>query len=192
MRNRSFGPSDWTRGSGRANDRQATDTNADASGPGRQAEDSPADTSPVYSDAAVAELLYMLEEEKLAGDIYEAFFEQTGVKIFDNIAKSEDKHHNALLNQAEGIGLDVDAIVFEPAGSYVNDEIQALYDDLLAYGSSSVQAALEVGVMIETKDIVDIDNAIDGVEGTRLADVYQNLLDGSENHLDAFSGMLVA
>lgn len=190
MRNRSFGANDWTKGQGRSANRQGTDADGDATGtrPG----DGAAPKTITVSDASVSELLYMLEEEKLAGDIYEAFFEQTGLKIFDNIAKSEDKHHAALLNQAEALGVDVDAIVFEPAGSYTNDELQALYDDLLALGSTSVQAALEVGVAIETKDMVDIANAIEDVEGTRLADVYQNLLDGSQSHLDAFSGLLVA
>lgn len=143
-----------------------------------------------YSAEAIAEMLFMLEEEKLAGDIYEAFYDMYGLKIFNNIAQSEDKHFDALLAQAESIGLDVDAFVFQEAGTYQDPELQALYDELLAVGSASRTAALEVGVAIEEKDMIDIAAAADLVEGTALADVYQNLLDGSQSHLDAFNNLL--
>lgn len=143
-----------------------------------------------YDDAAIATLLFMLEEEKLAGDIYEAFYDMYGLKIFDNIAQSEDNHFDALLAQAEALGLDVDEFVFEDAGTFVDPELQDMYDTLLAEGSLSLTDALEVGVLIEETDIIDISDAIEGVEGTVLADVYQNLLDGSLNHLDAFESVL--
>ncbi len=143
-----------------------------------------------YSDEAIAELLYMLEEEKLAGDIYDAFYEMYGMKIFDNIAKSEDSHFNALVTQAENIGIDVDSFVFEEAGSFEDPELQAMYDELLAVGSESLTAALEVGVAIEEKDMIDIAAAADLVEGTTLESVYENLLAGSQSHLDAFNNVL--
>ncbi|TCP42945.1 DUF2202 domain-containing protein [Rhodovulum marinum] len=143
-----------------------------------------------YSDADIASLLFMLEEEKLAGDIYAAFYDQTGLRIFDNIAASEDRHHDALLNQASSLGVDVIEFVSLPAGSYVNPALQAMYDDLLAMGSDSATAALNVGVLIEETDIVDLQDAVASVEGTALADVYGRLLDGSENHLAAFESAL--
>jgi len=141
-------------------------------------------------DQTTTDMLYILEEEKLAGDLYEAFFEIYGAKIFDNIAASEDQHFNAVLSQANATDADMDSFVFEPAGSYVNPEIQELYDDLLAYGSTSLEAALNVGVAIETKDIIDLQEAADAAAGTPLEGVYENLLAGSYNHLDAFEGML--
>lgn len=60
------------------------------------------------SEDTNSELLYMIEEEKLAGDIYAAFYDIYGLKVFDNIARSEDRHFDALVNQAENLGLDVD------------------------------------------------------------------------------------
>lgn len=136
------------------------------------------------------ELVFMLQEEKMAGDIYTAFFEQTGMKIFANIAASEESHANALTRQAEKLGVNVDAFVFQPSGSFVDPEIQSLYDDLLAQGSVSATAALEVGILIETKDMVDLAAAAEAVEGTTLAGVYESLLAGSANHLEAFEGVL--
>lgn len=148
-------------------------------------------TSVTYSDAAIAELIYMIEEEKLAGDVYEVFYELYGLKIFDNIAESEDRHFDALINQAENLGIDVDTFLFEPSGEFVNDDLQTLYDTLIATGSLSLTDALEVGVLIEEKDMVDIAEAIEEVEGTRLAVVYESLLDGSANHLVAFETALL-
>lgn len=145
-----------------------------------------------YSDAAISELLFMIEEEKLAGDIYEVFHDMYGLKIFDNIAQSEDSHFDALISQAETIGIDVDQFLFEPAGTYQDEDLQEMFDTLLAQGSESVTAALEVGKAIEEKDIVDIADAIDDVKGTALASAYENLLTGSGNHLDAFDSLLMA
>lgn len=143
-----------------------------------------------YSDDAVAELLFMIEEEKLAGDIYEEFYDLYGVKVFNNIAHSEDRHFDALVNQAEALDLDISHILSEDAGSYQNADLQAMYDNLLATGSESLEAALEVGVAIEQKDIVDIAAASASVEGTTLANVYDHLLEGSNHHLDAFESHL--
>ncbi|WP_175545239.1 DUF2202 domain-containing protein [Thalassovita taeanensis] len=145
-----------------------------------------------YSDDVIATLLYMIEEEKLAGDIYEAYFDLYGLKIFDNIAESEDQHFDALINQAETIGIDVDEFLFEESGTFVNEELQAMYDELLEVGSQSVIDALEVGVLIEEKDLVDIVEAVEEAEGTTLASVYDNLLTGSTYHLDAFESALLA
>ncbi|WP_223428528.1 DUF2202 domain-containing protein [Tateyamaria pelophila] len=150
-------------------------------------------TTPVettYSDDVVAELLFLMEEEKLAGDVYEAFYDLYGIKIFDNIAASEDRHFAALEAQAEALGIDMDEFVFSEPGSFENEELQALYDSLIESGSASVTDALNVGVAIEEKDIIDLAAAAASVEGTALADVYQNLLTGSEYHLEAFNVLL--
>ena len=146
--------------------------------------------SSAYTKAQVSELLYMLEEEKLAGDLYDAFHAQTGATVFRNIAKSEGSHFDALLNQAERIGIDTDAFTFLPSGEYVNDEIQDLYDSLLERGSASKTAALEVGVLIEETDILDLAAAAASVEGTSLESAYERLLAGSDTHLDAFEAVL--
>lgn len=148
-----------------------------------------ADDGP-YDEAAIAELIYMIEEEKLAGDVYDAFFDLYGLKIFDRIAASEDRHFEALVAQAEALGLDTDSFVFAEPGVFQDEGLQDLYDTLIATGSASVTAALEVGAAIEEKDMVDIAAAIDAVDGTALAAVYQNLLDGSAAHLAAFDALL--
>ncbi len=147
-------------------------------------------TAVTYSQADLDALIYMIEEEKLAGDIYDAFYEQTGLRVFDKIGDAEDQHMATLIAQAEIAGLNLDTVLSLPEGSYSNPELQALYDTLLATGSVSTTAALEVGVAIELTDIADLELAVIDLVGTPLGAAYANLLSGSNNHLAAFEGLL--
>jgi len=131
-------------------------------------------------------MVFMAEEEKMAGDLYEAFYDMYGVRVFTNIASSEDKHTDAVRNLLDAYGLD-DPTVGMAAGEFTLPEVQAMYDDLLAQGSESLEAALAVGVTVEEVDIADLQDAVDGLDAPRAAAVYENLLAGSENHLKAFS-----
>lgn len=150
----------------------------------------PASTAANYTQADLDTLVYMIEEEKLAGDIYDAFFEQTGLRVFDKIGDSEDQHMETLIAQAEIAGLNLDTILSFPEGQYSNPELQSLYDSLLATGSVSDAAALEVGMAIEATDIADLQLAMVDLVGTPLGSVYANLLNGSNHHLAAFEGLV--
>lgn len=144
----------------------------------------------LFSEAELQELAFLLEEEKLANNLYEAFYAETGATVFRQVARSEDKHFSALLKQAEKAGIDTDDILSRGDGDFVSAELQALHDDLLARGSVSREAALEVGIFIERTDMIDLAAARDAVEGTKLSEVYDRLLDGSANHLGAFEAAL--
>ena len=47
-----------------------------------------------------------------------------------------------------------------------------------------------MGAIIEDKDILDLMNAIKGTKNLALKTTYQNLIEGSKNHLRAFVGLL--
>lgn len=142
-------------------------------------------TSTSVSQAQIDTLLYMIEEEKMARDVYDALYEQTGILKFDTISNSEQKHYDTLLSAAASLGIDVSALSTE-VGVFTNAEVQALYDQLLAQGSLSLEAALETGIAIEQTDITDLQNAIDESDVSLLDTVYSNLMRASYNHLDAF------
>ena len=142
------------------------------------------------SDDVVASLRFMIEEEKLAGDLYEVFYDQTGLTVFDKIANSEDLHMNALVKQAESYGIDVSDLLALPAGEYSDPSLQDLYSALLTAGSLSAEDALNVGVAIEQADMMDLAEAINLVAGTKLVGVYSHLMDGSASHLAAFDASL--
>ncbi|MBW4032047.1 MAG: DUF2202 domain-containing protein [Acidobacteria bacterium] len=138
------------------------------------------DSTPVTA----ASLSYMIEEEKLAHDVYVLLGETWGANIFGNIAASETTHQNLLVPLLASRGI-VDSRSTE-LGVFTNTELQALYDRLIAQGRTSYREAIQVGVTIEKKDIVDLNGAI-ALEGQAdVVSAYQRLLAGSQNHLAAF------
>ena len=140
------------------------------------------------SEAEIATLQWMREEEKLARDVYLELNAFWPAQVFVKIAESEQRHFDELGVKLELYG------VFDPAlpnvGDFSNPELQALHDELLAKGMASYVAALEVGVLIEEKDMVDLRVAIDGTTSVPLQVTYEHLLSGSARHLDSFVKVL--
>lgn len=140
---------------------------------------------PLTDTDAIASLLFMIEEEKMAMDVYDTLYAQTGLAIFDRISSSEEKHMDALINAATKLGVDISTLSTE-AGIFTNENISSFYADLIAQGSLSTDDALQVGALIEQTDIADLQATINTNEVTLLGQVYTNLLNGSEHHLAAF------
>lgn len=139
----------------------------------------------------VAGLLFMREEEKLAHDVYVALFNVWGAQVFANIAESETEHTEAIRQLILSHGLPDPAATIAP-GVFVNTELQALYDQLVAMGQPSLIEALKVGCLIEEKDIQDInDKKKRVIDEPDIVQVYDHLLCGSRNHLRAFNDNLL-
>jgi len=145
------------------------------------------DFSAILTDAEKANLLLMREEEKLARDVYNKFYELYNMPVFKNIAISEQKHMDAMLNLLTGYGL-TDPVVGKGPGEFT-PAFQTLYDELITKGTNLTEA-LKVGVEIEELDIADLEKAIEATEVPNLLRVFNNLLAGSKNHLAAFSSKL--
>jgi hypothetical protein len=135
-------------------------------------------------------LTYMREEEKLARDVYQVFYAKYQSRIFKNIAASEQKHMDAIKTLLDRYGV-ADPAEGKGAGEFTNPQLQALYDELIVRGSVSLSKAFEVGVAIEEQDIDDLKEAINNTTHTDIKKVYSNLLNGSLNHLKAFTSNLV-
>lgn len=133
-----------------------------------------------------ATMVYMAEEEKMARDLYNIFFEEFGDEVFSRIAQSEERHLGAVQQLLEAYGVD-DPTLGQAPGTFSLPELQAQYDAFAEEGLVSLEAAKNVGVQIEEADIKDIQAAIDGLDAPRAERVYANLLRGSERHLQAFS-----
>ncbi len=134
-------------------------------------------------------LLLMREEEKLARDVYQTLYEQWGLKIFTNIAQSEQTHTEAVRDLLEKYNI-ADPVTDDTIGVFVNTDMQKLYTDLVAQGSESEAAALTVGATIEDLDIKDLQELIAKTDNQDIALVYENLTRGSRNHLRAFTRQL--
>jgi hypothetical protein len=133
-----------------------------------------------------SDLIFMREEEKLARDVYLTLFEVWGTPVFANIATSEQQHMDAILGLLNTYKLP-DPTVGKMVGEFANAELQALYDALIARGKQSALEALMVGGVIEETDIEDLVAAMETSRLSNIDKVYQNLLNGSYNHLRAFA-----
>lgn len=132
-------------------------------------------------------LVFMREEEKLARDVYTAFAAKYNARVFKNITSSEQQHMDALKVLLDRYGIQ-DPVGTNGAGVFSNQELQELYDALIAKGSVSVTEAYAVGKLIEEVDIEDLDERAAGLDaGSDIAAVYAQLRRASENHLRAFT-----
>ena len=136
------------------------------------------------SDAEIATLKWMREEEKLARDVYIELNAFWPAEIFVNIAESEQRHFDALGVKLALYGIDDPAT--DQVGVFTDPALQALHDELLALGMVSRLAALGVGVTIEETDMIDLQAAIDGTTSVPLQVTYEHLMTGSEHHLASF------
>lgn len=136
------------------------------------------------SDAEVASLKWLREEEKLARDVYLELNAYWPAKIFLSIADSEQSHFDAIGRKLVLYGIADPAL--PGIGVFSDPELQALHDELLAIGMPSSTAALGVGVTIEETDIEDLEAAIDGTDSRPLTQTYEHLMSGSERHLQSF------
>ncbi|MCB0076807.1 MAG: DUF2202 domain-containing protein [Anaerolineales bacterium] len=150
----------------------------------RQEEKSGVAVAPL-SESEMEGLLFTREEEKVARDVYLTLGAQWNVRVFDNIAQSEQRHMDAVLTLVDRYGL-TDPVGDNGIGIFTDPDLQAMYDDLVAQGEASLVDALEVGIYIEEVDILDLQELIAESSKSDLDRVYGNLLDGSENHLRGF------
>lgn len=151
-------------------------------GTGAQLESIPA--SDLSAEEAAA-LLFMREEEKLARDVYNQMYALWGQPVFQNIAASEQTHTDEIKVLMDRYGLADPAL---GPGQFTDANLQALYNQLIAQGSVSLEEAMKVGVLIEETDIADLQARLAQTDNADLQLVFTNLMNGSYNHLAAFSG----
>lgn len=142
---------------------------------------------PDLTEIEISDLRYMREEEKLARDVYLTMDQQWGdrTQVFAKIALSEETHTTTVDYLLDKFGVE-DPVVNDTVGVFTNQELQALYDELVAKGQTSYTNALYVGALIEEKDMRDILAAIEQTDERPIILAYSNLLDGSKSHLRAF------
>jgi len=133
-------------------------------------------------------LLYLIEEEKLAHDVYKVMYDKYGAKVFGNILNSESTHQGKVLTllQARNIADPRSPEV----GVFKNQELQTLYNVLIVQGNKNATEAYKAGVVIEEKDIKDISMQLSTATDQDVITTLEVLRSGSENHLRAFNRQL--
>ena len=132
-------------------------------------------------------LYFMLEEEKLARDVYTYLGDLWNAAIFENITQSETQHVAAVETLLISYDLEYEILGL---GVFENSHLQELYDSLTETGSEDLVAALSVGATIEDLDILDLQEFIDATETEAIQAVFESLQCGSRNHLRSFIGSL--
>ncbi len=132
-------------------------------------------------------LYFMLEEEKLARDVYTYLGGLWNAAIFENITQSETQHVAAVETLLISYDLEYE---IPGLGVFENPHLQELYDSLTETGSEDLEAALWVGATIEDLDILDLQEFIDATETEAIQFVFESLQCGSRNHLRAFTTAL--
>jgi hypothetical protein len=133
-----------------------------------------------------ASLAFMVEEEKLARDVYATLYAKTGLNQFKNINKAEQTHMDLMRGLLKTYGIK-DPTIGKAVGKFNNASLAALYKKLIADGSVSLVAALDAGIAVEKKDIADIDKILKIKQPDDVKYVLDRLLAGSYNHLAAFT-----
>lgn len=132
------------------------------------------------------QLQYLIEEEKLARDVYLYLAENVTSSKFSNIAKSEQAHMDQIAAVLKTYNYFNPTTTRAP-GVFRDKSLQALYNTLIAQGSVDVAAAFQVGRDIENLDIKDLQVMLKATMPADMKLALDNLLKGSYNHLAAFS-----
>jgi len=130
-----------------------------------------------------ASLTFMIEEEKLAHDLYVELGDAWDLRVFTNIASAEDQHAAQVRSLLDTYGLD-DPTDGMAAGEFVDPALQDLYDTLLDMGLASRVDALNAAGLVEETDIMDLRSRAS--DSAAIDQVFSQLESGSENHLNAF------
>ena len=138
------------------------------------------------SEAEIAGLMEMREEEKLAHDVYVYYYDLFNHIVFKNISASEDQHTSAVLRLIDGYGLEDPALTGD--GEFRIQKFIDLYSSLTTAGN--LTEALIAGALIEETDIADLKIHLAATEVTTLNTIYSHLLSASKIHLKAFTRIL--
>lgn len=155
-------------------------------GSGDHADLPPAVPGATVTEEVVGQLTYLIEEEKLAGDVYALGESLHGARVFSNISRAEDNHAEEVRVLLDRYDVP-DPTVGAAAGVFTDPDLQALYDTLADQVRASWSDAVAAGILTEETDIAGLQVLLD--EGDLPADVSavaENLLAGSRRHLAAF------
>jgi len=146
-------------------------------------------TVPTLTDIDKTGIIYMVEEEKVARDVYNYLAEKWEVKIFSKISESEQKHIDAVTKLFSKYDVEL-PMTMDEEGIFSNEKLQEMYNSLIEKGEQSLEEALKVGVEIEETDIEDLEELLEADLDKDVEKVYSRILKGSYNHLRSFNRQL--
>jgi len=146
-------------------------------------------TSAAPTTLPASDLVFAIEEERVAHDLYAAASAKWNLRVFANIAEAETHHAAALTQLAATAGAMPPAA---QAGVYASADLQRMHDQLLALANESETGALRAGALIEETDIADLRRLAARATDAASRAVLANLERATANHLAAFVRNLAA
>jgi hypothetical protein len=130
-------------------------------------------------------LAFMVQEEKLARDVYALAIDGYGDRVFVNINRAESNHMAELQVLLDRYDV-TDPTANAALGRFADEELTGMYADLVARVGTDRAGAIDAGIAVETADIADLKDALGLAAPSDVTGVLENLLAGSERHLAAF------
>ncbi len=141
------------------------------------------------SDAELAGMMRMREEEKLAHDVYLFLAHRWNDPAFANIAQAEQAHMEAMRALMSKYGVP-NTLQEDVPGVFTNPYFQNLYHEFTARGAASREGAMEVAATIEDMNIHDLNVMMAQADNEDIRFVYQNLMAGSMTHMRTYSNLM--
>jgi hypothetical protein len=129
-------------------------------------------------------ILFIWEEEKVARDLYRSLYNETGLRIFVDLERSEQNHMDQAKALIDKYGLQTP--VGDEHGLFSNETLNGYYDDLFASGKESPENALKAAATFEEISIMDLEKEIAATSAEDVRVVYEGLLAGSRKHLRSY------
>lgn len=133
-------------------------------------------------------LLQLLGQEKLFKEVYTKFQTQWPTE-FKNAPVDEERHANgmkALLTKYQLTDPNADQL----AGMFAETKLTKLYNDFVAQGQTSQNAALTAAVALEEMNLAALNQALATTDNLDLQFVYKQLTKGARNHLRGLMSLL--
>ena len=146
----------------------------------------PAASAATLTSTQKAKLQYLIEEEKLARDVYTYLAANVTTRKFSSIVKSEQTHMDQIATLLTTYKV-ANPTLNKSAGVFTNTTLAKLYKSLTIQGKASSLEAFNVGVTIEKMDIGDLESIRKLFTQADVLAAIDLLDQGSQNHLAAFS-----
>lgn len=138
-----------------------------------------------YTEQEKSDLIFTLQEEKVAYDFYSEMFKKYNQKVFGNIMEAEKTHQENVLSVINSLNIDAGELSSVP-GEFSNKEMIDEYNMLIEIGGYSFTDALRAATKYEEQDISDLQKFYSRAENEQIKNLYECLQQATGNHLRAF------
>lgn len=132
-------------------------------------------------------VLYLLEQEKLAHDVYRSLDTMWVTDIFNRVANEEYQHVGKLSAVAAEFMINVPNHFNEyPMGQFIDTKLRRLYGELMAAANFSLEDAYRACAALEERKMYDLKVALKEPNFELENLTYKALLLGSEDNFKVF------